>query len=64
MKLITTALKNDEAFSRIIAAIDGGKCPALLSGTGAVCRAHAAGAIRAETTRPVIAICSDEQEAR
>lgn len=64
MKLITTALKNDEAFSRIISAIDGGKCPALLSGTGAVCRAHAAAAIRLETKRPVIAVCSDEQEAR
>ncbi len=64
MKTLTLALTKDESFSNILAAIDGGRCPALLSGTGALPRAHAAAAIRLVRRCPVVAVLSDENEAR
>lgn len=64
MDILIKSLTNDEGFSRVILAIDGGKCPALLSGTGALPRAHATAALSSVTGRPIVAICSDESEAR
>lgn len=64
MDILTKSLLNDEGFSRVISAIDGGKCPALLSGIGALPRAHAAAAISLITERPMVCLCSDEQECR
>ncbi|MBQ4382396.1 MAG: transcription-repair coupling factor, partial [Oscillospiraceae bacterium] len=63
MELLTKCLLEDEAFHRVAAAVENGGCPALLSGTGALPRAHAAAALYWVTGRPLLAICADEGEA-
>ncbi|MGM9521007.1 MAG: transcription-repair coupling factor [Oscillospiraceae bacterium] len=63
MEILTKAIAREENFERVLSAIDAGRCPALLSGTGALPRAHAAAAIYEITGRPVVAICADEGEA-
>ncbi len=64
MKTLTLALERDESFEKISAAIDQGRCPALLSGTGALPRAHAVSALRLRRQVPVVAVLSDEGEAK
>ncbi len=53
----------DENFKRIISDITSGRTPALISGAGALSRAHGAAAIKLLTGRPLLAICADEGEA-
>ena len=62
MKALARALAEEPVFERLLAAIDAGACPAVLSGTGAVHRAHAAASIYLETERPIFVICPDEAE--
>ena len=64
MKILTEAITRETSMKRILAAVDAGACPALLSGTGALSRAHAAAALRQATGRPLVAVCPDEGEAR
>ena len=64
MEILTRAIGNDEGVSRVIAAVDGGKCPAVLSGVGALPRAHAAAALHMVLKRPLIVVCADEGEAK
>ncbi len=63
MELLTKVLAREENFQRVLDAIETGRCPALLSGTGALTRAHAAAAVFALTGRPVTVVCADEGEA-
>ena len=63
MLSLTKALLEEPDFRRLIAGIDAGACPAVISGLSEIHRAHAAAAVRASTMRPVVVICADEEEA-
>ena len=63
MKPLLSALNDIPEYRSLLAAIDGGACPAALSGLSAVHRAHFAAGIRQETGRPVVVVCADEGEA-
>ena len=64
MRALTSALAEEPVFSRLLAAVDAGACPAVLSGAGAVHCAHAASALYIKTGQPIVVICSDEGEMR
>ena len=64
MDILTRAIEREEGFAGVLAAIDAGACPALLSGTTPLSRAHAAAGIRRITGRPLVAVCPDEGEAK
>ncbi len=64
MEVLTRSIENEESVRTILAAIDAGRCPALLSGAGALPRAHAAAALYVTSGRPLVAVCADEGEAR
>ena len=63
MLSLTKALLEDPDFKRLVACIDSGACPVVLSGLSEIHRAHAAAAVRAATMRPIVVICSAEDEA-
>ncbi|MBP5167090.1 MAG: transcription-repair coupling factor, partial [Oscillospiraceae bacterium] len=60
MLAVTKALREDKDFSELLSRIEYGGCPLVYSGLGAVHMAAAAAAVRRETGRTVILICSDE----
>ena len=62
MKLLTSIINQIPEFQKLLGAIDGGGCPAAVSGLAPIHRAHFAAAIRQETGRPVVLICADERE--
>ena len=62
MKLLTAALTRLPEFQELLAAMEGGRCPAALSGVAAVHRAHIAAGVGLETGRPVVVVCADEGE--
>ena len=64
MEVLTKSIINEESVQRVLGALEAGRCPALLSGAGALPRAHAAAAVYLETGRPLVALCADEGEAR
>ncbi len=64
MKNLTSAIKNEKEFARLLAAADSGMCPALLSGVGNIHRAHAISALKVESGLPIMVVCSDEVEAK
>ena len=63
MKPLLSALNDIPEYRSLLSAIDGGACPAALSGLSAVHRAHFAAGIRQETGRSVVVVCADEGEA-
>ena len=63
MKLLTYALNDLPEFKQLLSAIDGGACPAAVSGLAAVHRAHFAAALGLVTGRPTVVVCADEGEA-
>ena len=63
MLSLTKSLLEDSEFKRLLAGIEAGACPVVLSGLSEIHRAHAAAAIRASTMRPTVVICSAEDEA-
>ncbi len=64
MEILTRAIVKEDSVRTVLEAIEAGRCPALLSGAGALPRAHAAAAMQLATGRPLVAICADEAEAR
>ncbi|MDR0489758.1 MAG: transcription-repair coupling factor [Oscillospiraceae bacterium] len=62
MLTLTKSLLDEPEFKRLIAGIEAGACPAVISGLSEIHRAHAAAAVRAATMRPVAVICADEDE--
>ena len=62
MKLLTSIVNQIPEFQKLLAAIDGGGCPAAVSGLSPIHRAHFAAAIRQATGRPVVLVCADERE--
>ena len=63
MLSLTKSLTSEPDFRRLIAGIEAGMCPTVISGLSEIHRAHAAAALRAETMRSVVVICADEEEA-
>ena len=63
MLSLTKSLLEDSDFKRLVACIGTGECPVVLSGLSEIHRAHAAAAIRAATMKPIVVICSAEDEA-
>ena len=63
MYKLAKAILQDDAAARFVAAADNGRCPALITGVGPSSRAHLAAAARISLGRPVVVVCSDEQEA-
>ena len=63
MKTITEALFNEPDFRGLVAAIETGKYPAVISGLSEIHRAHVAAALHLVTQKPVALICTDDEEA-
>ena len=62
MQKLARALLEENDFKSLVAGIDSGSCPAVITGVSEIHRAHIAASIRAETNRPIVFICSDEDE--
>ena len=62
MKLLTAALSRLPEIQQLLAALEGGRSPAALSGAAAIHRAHIAAGIGLLTRRPVVVVCADERE--
>ena len=63
MLSLTKAILEDAEFSRLVAGIEAGSCPAVLSGLSEIHRSNVIAAIRVITGRPIAVICADEDEA-
>lgn len=63
MKLLTDVLRALPEFQKLLAAIDGGGCPAAFSGLSPVLRAYVAAGIRREARQSVVLVCADESDA-
>ena len=64
MNRLTELLQKLPEYRRLLAAIDGGGCPAAVNGLSAVHRSHIAAGLRRDTRRPVVLVCADEGDAR
>ncbi len=64
MHILTQALNLEVPFQKSLAALEAGRSPVLLSGTGPIHRAHIASALRAFTGRSVVIVCADEGEGK
>ena len=62
MLTLAKSLLEESEFRRLISEIEAGTCPAVINGLSEIHRAHIASAIRAETMRPIVVICSAEDE--
>ena len=62
MKLLTAACTRLPDVEQLLAALEGGRSPAALTGVAAVHRAHIAAAIGLRTGRPIVVVCADEGE--
>ncbi|MBP1737210.1 MAG: transcription-repair coupling factor [Oscillospiraceae bacterium] len=62
MKQLTQIVGQIPEFRRLSAALEGGKCPAVVSGLAPVHRAQFAAALMETLERPVVIICADEDE--
>ena len=62
MQLLTAALSRLPEFQQLLTALEGGRCPAALSGVAAIHRAHIAAGRALKTGRPVVVVCADESE--
>lgn len=63
MQLLTAAVQQIPEFQQLLSAIEGGRCPAALSGVAAIHRAHVTAGLGLASHRPVVAVCADEGEA-
>jgi len=63
MLSLAKSLMEDRGFKKLLECIESGTCPAVMSGLSDIHRAHAAAAIRVATMRPVVVICSADDEA-
>ena len=64
MNILTGAIGALPEFGQLCAAIEGGACPAVLSGVAVVHRAHIAAGLHQITGQPVVLVCADEGEAQ
>ncbi|MCL2079111.1 MAG: transcription-repair coupling factor [Oscillospiraceae bacterium] len=63
MLSLTKSLTEDPGFRKLVSSIEAGACPAVMSGLSDIHRAHVIAGIRAASMRPVVVICSAEDEA-
>ncbi|MBR2668061.1 MAG: transcription-repair coupling factor [Oscillospiraceae bacterium] len=63
MLSVTRLLERSEEYRTLLAALEGGGCPAAVSGLSPIHRVHIAAALRLSTERPVVLLCTDEGEA-
>jgi len=63
MKQLRAALEDLPEYRALLAAVDGGGCPAAVSGLSAVHRAHFAAGLHSALGRPVVVVCAGEGEA-
>ncbi|MCL2366442.1 MAG: transcription-repair coupling factor [Oscillospiraceae bacterium] len=63
MLSLTKSLLDEPEIKQLIAGIEAGTCPAVISGLSEIHRAHIIAAIRASTMRPIAVICAAEDEA-
>ncbi len=63
MKELCKILDFVPEFHNLLAAIDSGGCPAVLTGLSPVHRAHFAAGLYTKSGRPVVLVCADEAEA-
>ena len=64
MRRLTEAFQQIPEAAELLRCVNNGGCPAAMTGLGPVHRAHACAALQLATDRPVLAVCSDEGEAR
>lgn len=64
MKVLSEALLKEKEVEKVINAIDGGGCPALISGVNEVHMANIISAAYSKTERPIFVICSDDMQAK
>ncbi|MCC8122914.1 MAG: transcription-repair coupling factor [Oscillospiraceae bacterium] len=64
MKSLLTKGKEIPEYFTLLAAVEQGACPAVLTGLSPVHRAYLAAYLYRETARPAVMICADEGEAR
>ena len=62
IQILTGAVSRLPEFEQLCAAMEGGGCPAVLSGVAAVHRAHIAAGLAQATRRPIVMVCADEGE--
>ena len=63
MLALTKALEQQKEVAALFHAVEGGQCPAVLSGMSGVHRAHLGAALHEQTGRPVVFLCADDGEA-
>lgn len=64
MKRLTESLQSLPEYAQLLAALDGGASPALLSGSTAGSRAPLAASLHRDFASPVVLVCADEREAQ
>ena len=62
MKQLLTALRQLEEYRALLGAVDGGGCPAAVSGLSPVHRAYVAAGLKEDSGRPLVMLCADEGE--
>jgi len=63
MLSLAKSLLEHKPFKKLISGFDSGTFPAVISGLSDIHRAHVAAAIRTQTMRPVVVVCSSDDEA-
>ena len=63
MFALTSVLEQQKEAAALLHAIEGGQCPAVLSGLSGVHRAHLGAMLQEKTGRPVVFLCADDGEA-
>ncbi|MBM6937564.1 transcription-repair coupling factor [Pseudoflavonifractor phocaeensis] len=62
MKQLLKGLNGLEEYHKLLAAVDGGGCPAAMSGLSPVHRAYVAAGLKEDSGRPLVMVCPDEGE--
>ena len=62
MLSLAKSILEEPEFKKLLASIEDGGCPAVMSGLSEIHRAQTAAAIRASTMRPIAVICSADDE--
>jgi len=62
MLSLAKSLMENRGFKKLVEGIGAGFCPAVISGLSDIHRAHVAAAVRVTTMRPVVVICSSDDE--
>ena len=64
MKALINELLKEEEIGKLAAAVDGGLCPAVISGVSPVHKAAVLASVMENTGLPACVVCSDDMEAK